>query len=65
MARNRFIDAVRQYNVTVRSFPTNLTAMVFKHAVKPSFTGEDEAAVARPPTVDFGTAAPPALEPAR
>jgi LemA protein len=60
VARNRYIDAVKAYNVTVRSFPSNLTAMMFKHSVKPSFTVENEAAVARPPAVDFGAGAAPA-----
>jgi len=60
VARNRYIEAVNTYNVTVRSFPSNLTAMMFKHSVKPNFTVENEAAVARPPTVDFGTRAPAA-----
>jgi LemA protein len=57
VARNRFIKAVQEYNVTVRSFPTNLTAMVFGHKEKPQFTVENEREIARPPTVDFG--APP------
>jgi LemA protein len=54
VARNRYIDAVRNYNVTVRSFPSNLTAMLFGYDVKPSFTVENEAEISRPPTVDFG-----------
>jgi LemA protein len=54
-ARNEYIAAVKDYNVTVRSFPSNLTAMMFKHKVKPNFTVENEAAIARPPAVDFGT----------
>jgi LemA protein len=58
VARNRYIKAVQEYNVTVRSFPTNLTAMMFGHRVKPSFTVENEAAISRPPTVDFSGAAP-------
>ncbi|MEN9705577.1 MAG: hypothetical protein RLZZ393_1456 [Pseudomonadota bacterium] len=58
VARNRYIEEVRTYNTTVRSFPSNLTAMMFKHAVKPSFTVEDEAAVSKAPTVDFGAPAP-------
>jgi LemA protein len=58
VARNRYIDEVRKYNTTVRSFPTNLTAMLFKHAVKPSFTVENEAAVSKAPTIDFGATAP-------
>ena len=45
VARNRYIKAVQEYNVTVRSFPTNLTAMIFKMDVKPNFTVENEAAV--------------------
>jgi len=55
VARNRYIQAVRDYNVLIRSFPTNLTAMIFKYAVKQNFTVENEAAIARPPTVDFGS----------
>jgi LemA protein len=54
VARNRYIDAVRQYNTTVRSFPSNLTAKMFHHEVKPNFTVDNEAAIATPPTVDFG-----------
>jgi LemA protein len=55
VARNRFIKAVEAYNVTVRSFPTNLTAMLFGHKPKPNFTVEDEKAIAAPPKVDFGS----------
>ncbi|HET9446785.1 MAG TPA: LemA family protein [Steroidobacteraceae bacterium] len=58
VARNRYIDAVRSYNVTVRSFPTNLTAKMFGHQPKQNFTVQDEAAISRPPAVDFNT--PPA-----
>ncbi|MBX3694154.1 MAG: LemA family protein [Steroidobacteraceae bacterium] len=58
VARNRYIAAVQQFNTTVRSFPTNLTAMLFKFKVKPNFTVENEAEISRPPTVDFGTAQP-------
>jgi LemA protein len=53
VARNRYIKAVQDYNVLARSFPTNLTAMMFSYSVKPSFTVEDEKAVSRPPAVDF------------
>jgi len=65
VARNRYIDAVRQYNVTVRSFPTNLTAKVFDYNVKPNFTVANETQISAAPTVDFGTnpgaaATPPA-----
>ncbi len=52
--RRRYIETVQAYNTTVRSFPTNLTAMMFHHSVKPNFTVENEAAISRPPTVDFG-----------
>jgi LemA protein len=58
VARNRYIAAVKTYNVTVRSFPSNLTAMLFGYKTKPSFTVENEAAIAAPPTVDFGAPAP-------
>ncbi len=61
-ARNRTIQAVKEYNVAVRSFPSNLTAMVFGYQVKPSFTVENEKAISVPPTVDF--AAPPPAAPA-
>lgn len=54
VARNRYIKAVQEYNVTVRSFPSNLTAMVFGHKEKPNFTVENEKAIATPPTVNFG-----------
>ena len=60
VARNRYIKAVQDYNVTVRSFPTNLTAMVFGFAVKPNFTVDNERAISTAPAVDFGTTAPAA-----
>ena len=60
VARNRYIAAVKTYNVTVRSSPSNLTAMLFGYKTKPSFAVEDEAAISRPPAVDFGTPAPAA-----
>lgn len=53
VARNRYIKAVADYNVLARSFPTNLTAMVFSYPVKPSFTVADEAKISTPPTVSF------------
>jgi len=55
VARNRYIKSVEQYNVTVRSFPTNLTAMMFGYKPKPNFAVEDEKAISTPPKVDFGT----------
>lgn len=55
VARNRYIKSVQDYNVTVRSFPNNLTAMVMGYDTKANFTVENEAEISRPPTVDFGT----------
>jgi LemA protein len=54
VARQRYIAAVQDYNVTVRSFPTNLTAMAFGYQPKPSFTVENEKAISTAPTVNFG-----------
>lgn len=53
VARNRYIQSVQQYNVLVRSFPNNLTAMVFSYQVKPSFTVVNEAQISQPPSVNF------------
>jgi LemA protein len=64
VARNRYIQAVRDYNVTVRSFPGNLTAMMFGYKPKPNFSVENEAAISKPPTVDFGGPSAGALPPA-
>ena len=58
VARNRYIAGVQEYNTTIRKFPVNLTAMVFKYATKPNFAVENEAAISRPPVVDFGATAP-------
>lgn len=57
-ARNQYIKSVQAYNVSVRSFPNNLTAMVFGYKAKPSFTVENEKEIARPPTVDFSAPKP-------
>jgi len=54
VARNRYIAAVKEYNITVRTFPNNLTAMLFGYKTKPSFTVENEKAIATAPKVDFG-----------
>ncbi|MFQ6334428.1 LemA family protein [Methylophilus sp. 3sh_L] len=54
VARNRYIESVKQYNVAVRSFPNNLTAMMFGYQPKPSFTVENEKAISSAPKVDFG-----------
>jgi len=60
VSRNRYIDAVRQYNVQVRSFPSNLTAKMFGMAVKANFSVENEQAISTAPKVDFGSPAAPA-----
>jgi len=54
VARNRYIAAVKEYNITVRSFPNNLTAMMFGYKTKPSFSVENEKAISTAPKVDFG-----------
>ena len=64
VARNRYIQAVQAYNVTVRSFPGNLTAMIFGYKPKPNFAVENEAVISKPPTVDFAAPAAPAPAPA-
>ncbi len=68
VARNRYIQAVQNYNVTVRQFPGNLTAMMFGYKPKPNFSVENEAAISKPPSVEFGSpsagAPPPATAPA-
>ncbi|WP_092004066.1 LemA family protein [Polaromonas sp. OV174] len=53
VARNRYIETVQAYNVLTRSFPSNLTAMVFSYAVKPNFSVQNEAQIALPPQVNF------------
>ncbi len=54
VARNRYIQTVQDYNVLARSFPSNLTAMVFSYAPKPNFAVQNEAQISAPPVVDFG-----------
>jgi len=56
VARNRYIQAVQEYNVSVRSFPNNLTAMLFGYKEKPNFTVENEKEISRPPSVSFDVA---------
>jgi LemA protein len=68
-ARNRFIKSVQDFNILARQFPTNLTAKIFGYKEKPSFTVENEKAIAEPPKVDFAPksavpAAPSASTPA-
>jgi LemA protein len=65
VARNRYIKSVNDYNVLTRSFPTNLTAMLFSYAVKPNFTVQNEAQISVPPSVSFDKAAPAAPAPSK
>ncbi len=53
VARNRYIKTVQDYNILARSFPNNLTAMIFSYNVKPNFTVENEAQISKPPAVNF------------
>ncbi|MGO9933972.1 MAG: LemA family protein [Steroidobacteraceae bacterium] len=62
VARNRYIQSVQGYNSFIRSFPVNLTAMMFGYKTKPNFSVENEAAISKPPSVDFAPA--PATAPA-
>ena len=68
VARNKYIQTVADYNVKVRSVPTNFTAMIFGYKVKPNFSVQNEGQIAVPPTVSFdkpGTPAPPAAPASR
>lgn len=58
VARNRYIQSVQEYNAHVRQFPVNLTAKMFSYDVKPNFTVENEAAISKPPVVEFEPAQP-------
>ena len=62
VARNRYIQSVQTYNLAIRSFPSNLTAMMFGYKTKANFSVENEAAISKPPSVDF--APPPSQSPA-
>ena len=57
VARDRYIKSVQEYNVTVRSFPSNLTAMAFGYKAKPNFTVDNEKEISKPAKLDFGPAA--------
>ena len=63
VARNRYITAVQDYNVLVRSFPQNLTAKMFGYSTKANFTVENEKQISTAPTVDFGKPAPAPAQP--
>ena len=58
VARNRYIKSVEAYNVSVRTFPNNLTAMIFGYQVKPNFSVENERAISVAPKVDFSASVP-------
>ena len=60
VARNRYIQSVQEYNVLARSFPTNLTAMIFHYPPKPNFSVQNETQISVPPSVDFSKPAAPA-----
>ncbi|MEO5702497.1 MAG: LemA family protein [Gammaproteobacteria bacterium] len=64
VARNRYIQSVQDYNTMVRQFPVNLTAKMFGYATKPNFSVENEAAISKPPTVEFAPAVPTPAAPA-
>jgi LemA protein len=64
VARNRYIQSVQGYNSYIRSFPVNLTAMMFGYKTKANFAVENEAAISKPPSVDFAPAPAPAPAPA-
>ena len=64
VARNRYIQAVQQYNSLIRTFPNNLTAKMFSYQVKPNFSVENEKAISTAPTVDFGNGTPATPAPA-
>lgn len=63
VARNRYIESVKSYNIQVRDFPGNLTAMMFGYKIKPNFSVENEAAITKAPTVDFNSAPAAAPKP--
>jgi len=58
VARNRYVQAVQQYNALIRTFPNNLTAKMFGYTVKPNFSVEDEKTISTAPTVNFGSGTP-------
>jgi LemA protein len=63
VARNRYIQAVQAYNLAIRSFPSNLTAMLFGYKTKANFAVENEAAISKPPSVEFAPAPSPTTPP--
>jgi LemA protein len=65
VARNRYVQAVEQYNGLIRTFPNNMTAKMFGYKIKPNFSVDNEKVISTAPKVDFGTAAPAAPASAR
>jgi len=65
VARNRYIQVIQDYNTYIRSFPTNLTAMMFGYKTKANFSVENEKQISTAPTVDFSKPAAPAPQPAQ
>ena len=63
VARHRYIQAVQDYNVTVHTFPSNLTAMAFGYKERPSFSVDNEQVIAKPPVVNFPHTVNPAPTP--
>ncbi len=64
VARRRYIQTIQAYNTLVRTFPTNLTALLFHYPVKPTFSVENQAQISQPPSVDFNGPAPSSASPA-
>ena len=58
VARNRYVQAVQEYNGMIRTFPNNMTAKIFGYKVKPNFSVDNEKTISTAPTVDFGTGTP-------
>lgn len=65
VARNRYVQAVQQYNGLIRTFPNNMTAKMFGYKIKPNFSVDNEKVISTAPRVDFGTTAPAAPASAR
>ena len=59
VARKNYIDSVQQYNTTLRTFPNNLTAMIFSYTPKANYTVANEAEVSTAPKVEFNTGSAP------
>ena len=52
--RQRYIEAVQDYNTYIRRFPVNLTAKLFGYDTKPNFTVDNVRQIEDAPAVDFG-----------